>query len=136
IAFDPARTSYTYGDAPFTVSATGGASGQPVTLAATDQCTVAGTTVTITGAGGGAITASQAGTSNYLAAADVTRSFAIAKATPALTWNTPAPIVYGTSLGNTQLNAAATFQGQTLAGTFAYTPPAGTVLGVGAQTLS
>jgi hypothetical protein len=54
------------------------------------------------------------------------------KATPAIAWSDPADIAYGTALGATQLNAAAS-----VPGTFAYTPPAGTVLGAGAnQSLS
>jgi hypothetical protein len=52
--------------------------------------------------------------------------------TPALTWSAPAPITYGSALGNGQLNASAN-----VSGTFVYTPPAGTVLPVGnGQTLS
>src|SRR5439155_3771039 len=55
----------------------------------------------------------------------------LAKSTPAITWNNPADITYGTALGGTQLNATAS-----VAGTFVYTPAAGTVLGVGnSQTL-
>jgi alpha-tubulin suppressor-like RCC1 family protein len=51
---------------------------------------------------------------------------------PVLTWATPAPIVYGTALGAGQLNATAS-----VAGSFAYTPAAGTVLHAGdEQTLS
>jgi hypothetical protein len=53
------------------------------------------------------------------------------KATPAITWATPAAIPYGTALSATQLNASST-----AAGTFVYTPVAGVVLGVGSQTLS
>lgn len=49
----------------------------------------------------------------------------------ALSWATPAPITYGTALSATQLDATAT-----VAGTFVYTPAAGTVLGAGTQTLS
>ena len=52
--------------------------------------------------------------------------------TPVITWANPASIVYGTSLGAAQLNATAS-----VAGAFVYTPPAGTVLNVGAgQALS
>ena len=52
--------------------------------------------------------------------------------TPSITWANPADISYGTALGNIQLNATAS-----LAGTFVYTPPAGTVLPAGAtQPLS
>jgi hypothetical protein len=53
------------------------------------------------------------------------------KATSTITWATPSAILYGTALGATQLDASST-----VAGTFAYSPAAGTVLGVGAQTLS
>jgi hypothetical protein len=56
---------------------------------------------------------------------------------PNLTWATPAPIIQGTPLSSTQLNAAATdASGAAIPGTFAYTPPAGTVLGAGTATLS
>jgi hypothetical protein len=59
------------------------------------------------------------------------------QATPTITWATPAAITYGTALGSTQLNATDSFNGATLAGTFAYTPASGTVLNAGAnQTLS
>lgn len=52
---------------------------------------------------------------------------------PPLTWATPDPITYGTALGSTQLNASA----GSVSGTFAYQPPAGTVLNAGpSQTLS
>src|SRR5258705_262547 len=55
-------------------------------------------------------------------------------ATPVITWANPADLTYGTALSGTQLNA--TVAGS-VAGTLAYTPPAGTVLGAGAaQTLS
>jgi len=79
-----ALANKTYGDAPFTVSSTGGASGNPVTFSASGNCTASGTngsTITITGAGGCTVTASQAGNGNYNAAPDVVRSFSIAKAT-------------------------------------------------------
>jgi len=53
------------------------------------------------------------------------------QATPAITWATPVPITYPTPLGSTQLDATSP-----VAGTFVYSPPAGTVLAVGMQTLS
>ncbi len=56
----------------------------------------------------------------------------VVKATPTITWANPADITYGTPLGATQLDAAAS-----VPGTFTYTPPAGTVLKAGSgQTLS
>jgi hypothetical protein len=56
----------------------------------------------------------------------------ITPATPAIDWPIPADITYGTALGSTQLDAATS-----VAGTFTYTPAAGTVLKAGAgQMLS
>jgi hypothetical protein len=60
-----------------------------------------------------------------------TVSIVVGKATPSVTWANPAAIVYGTPLSATQLNATAS-----VAGTFTYTPAAGTVLLPGTQTLS
>jgi len=54
-----------------------------------------------------------------------------AKSTPTITWATPAAITYGTALSDTQLDATAS-----VAGSFAYSPAAATVLGAGTQTLS
>jgi RHS repeat-associated protein len=50
---------------------------------------------------------------------------------PAITWQNPAPISYGTALSASQLNATANTPG-----TFAYSPAAGTILTVGSNTLS
>jgi hypothetical protein len=50
---------------------------------------------------------------------------------PQINWAAPAPIVYGTPLSATQLDASSP-----LAGSFAYSPAAGAVLGVGQQTLT
>jgi len=71
----------TFGNADFTVSATA-SSGLAVSFSvgATDQCTISGNTVHITGAGSCTVTASQSGNSNYNAAPDVSQSFTIAKA--------------------------------------------------------
>ena len=83
----------TYGGAPFTISATGGGSGQPVTFAATGGpvCSLSGATggtdasgngtgtanVTALTAGTCVITASQAGTGAFLAAPSVTQRFTL-----------------------------------------------------------
>ena len=63
--------------------------------------------------------------------ATATVQLMVNKATPVITWATPAAIPYGTALSATQLNASST-----VTGTFVYTPAAGVVLGVGSQTLS
>lgn len=48
-----------------------------------------------------------------------------------LTWTNPSAITYGTPLGSTQLAASTS-----VAGSYNYTPPNGTVLGAGTNTLS
>ena len=53
------------------------------------------------------------------------------KATPTITWATPGSISSGTALSSAQLNATAP-----VAGSFTYTPAAGTTLSAGNQTLS
>ena len=59
------------------------------------------------------------------------------KVTPVITWANPSPIGVGTALGAVQLNATASYNGSAVAGSFVYTPPSGTVLGLGtAQQLS
>jgi len=207
-----ALTNKTYGNAPFTVSATGGGSGNPVTFSASGYCTtggINGSTITITGAGSCTVTAAQAADSNYNAATAVPQSFTIGKATatiavngstgtydgnahgatgsasgvasenlnslltlgasftnvpggtanwsfagnanysaasgsatitinkatPTISWNNPADIVYGTALSSTQLNATPSYGGNSVAGTFAYSPVTGTVLSAGDNTL-
>ena len=72
----------TYGDSAFPVSATGGASNNPVTFATSSTaCSVSATgTVTIVSAGPCSITASQAGNDNYNDATPVTQPFTINRA--------------------------------------------------------
>jgi Flp pilus assembly CpaE family ATPase len=65
------------------------------------------------------------------ATAQATVSLVVVKATPIITWPTPAAISYGSPLGSAQLNATAL-----VPGTFVYTPAAGTVLAAGTPTLS
>lgn len=77
-----------YGDPPFTVNASA-SSGLAVsfTVSAADQCTIAGNTVTITGAGGCTVTAAQPGNRVYSSAPSVPRTFSIAKAATAILLN-------------------------------------------------
>ena len=59
-------------------------------------------------------------------------SIGVLQATPTIIWPKPANLAYHKALGAGQLDATAT-----VAGIFSYTPPAGTVLHIGAdQTLS
>ena len=55
----------------------------------------------------------------------------VSKLTPVIAWAAPSSIFYGDALGTSQLNATAN-----VAGTFAYSPAAGTVLAAGAHSLS
>ncbi len=58
-------------------------------------------------------------------------SIVVARATPALSWPTPAGIIYGTALSDAQLNASASVPGR-----FDYSPAPGEVLPAGMHTLS
>jgi Secretion system C-terminal sorting domain len=51
---------------------------------------------------------------------------------PVINWSNPAPIVLGTALSSQQLNATASHNGVAIPGGFTYTPPAGTILELGA----
>jgi YVTN family beta-propeller protein len=57
------------------------------------------------------------------------------RTTPTINWNNPADVVYGTPLNNIQLDATVSdpFSGNTISGSFVYTPEAGTMLNVGQQ---
>ena len=66
-----------------------------------------------------------------------TNTITVGKATPTITWNTPAPVSVGSALSATQLNATASFGGASVLGTFVYTPASGTVMNTaGLQALS
>jgi large repetitive protein len=67
-----------------------------------------------------------------IASAAAKNTITVNKATPTITWNTPASISVGTALSSTQLNATAS-----VAGAFVYSPAAGTVINTaGSQTIS
>jgi hypothetical protein len=134
ITFGP-LSGKVFGDADFAISAST-SSGLPVNFTSTGGCTVLGTMVSITAAGSCSITAHQAGNDEYLPAEDVSQSFQIQQAVPLIQWS-PAPLMSGTPLGPSQLNATATgVGGVSLSGTFTYTPPAGTSFAAGTVTLS
>ncbi|MBK9443630.1 MAG: DUF1566 domain-containing protein [Comamonadaceae bacterium] len=96
--FNPA-SPVVFGAAPVTLSATGGASGQPVLFATTSAstiCTVSGTTVTFTGVGVCNLSANQAGGGSYAAATQATASITINAASQTITGFSPAsPVVFG-----------------------------------------
>lgn len=114
----------TYDGTPQTVSVTTAPAGLTVV-----SVTYNGSSTPPTNAGSYAIVASLTN-ANYQAT-NATGTLVINKADPIVTWSNPAAITYGTALSGTQLNAIAN-----VAGTFTYTPPSGTVLNAGTQTLS
>ncbi len=69
--------------------------------------------------------------SSYTASSSSTISLNVTQAVPVITWASPAGVVYGTTLSTTQLNATTS-----VAGTFVYSPAAGTTPAVGTDTLS
>jgi MBG domain-containing protein/Big-like domain-containing protein/VCBS repeat protein/CARDB protein len=71
-------------------------------------------------------------TTDYTSPVTSTVNLTVTKATPAITWATPAAITYGTALSTTQFNATS----GSVAGSFVYTPAVGAVLPAGSQTLS
>ncbi len=89
---------------------------------------------TVLGAGSGqalSVTFTPTDTTDYTKASAST-TINVAQATPTITWAASAGITYGTALSATQLDASAS-----VAGTFAYSPAIGTVLGAGSgQALS
>jgi hypothetical protein len=88
IKFTP-TTPITYGVGSVTLSATGGASGNPVTFAlVSGPATLSGSTLGITGAGSIVVTASQAGNTNYAAATPVTATIVVNAAPAAVALTT------------------------------------------------
>ena len=82
ITFD-APADRTYCDGPFTASAAGGTSGNPVTFRASGACTSGGAngaTITIVSAGACPISASQGGSDLYDAATSVDQTLTVSKA--------------------------------------------------------
>jgi hypothetical protein len=98
--------------------------------------TISGTTATFTTsaltAGSHTITAGLASSTDYNAVTSSAITQTVNKATPSISWANPSPISYGTALSSAQLDASS----GGVAGSFVYTPAAGTVLSDGSQTLS
>jgi hypothetical protein len=113
--------------------------GQTVSVPGTFAYATAGAVLGAGGAQSQAVTFTPTDASSFTT---VTASVVVnvAKATPAISWATPAAITDGTPLSAAQLNAAAgwTVGGSAVAvaGTFTYTPAAGTVLDAGSRTLA
>ena len=80
--------SKTFGDPPFTISATS-SSGLPVSFINQSLVLINGNTVTVAGGGTGQIMAMQEGNSVYEAAPNVTQQFFIERAEQTITFSTP-----------------------------------------------
>jgi hypothetical protein len=129
----------TYGGAvTFTATISSGPSGS-VTFydggAVIATAVINGTTATVTTSslivGSQTITASWPGNANYGAVTSSAITQTVNKATPAIIWIAPVAIAYGTALSSTQLDASST-----VAGTFSYSPAAGTVLTAGSHAIT
>ena len=123
----------TFGDAPFTVSATGGGSGNPVIFTASGTCTSGstnGATITITGAGSCTVNANQAGNGSYNAAPQVQQSFTIAKASSTTVVSCPTSVTYD---GTAKTPCTATVTG---AGGLSQSPAAGYSANTNAGTVT
>ena len=120
----------TYSGTAKAVSATTTPSGLSVTFSyfGTGGTTYGPSATAPTGVGSYSVTANISDP-NYTGSSSATLT--VSQATPSITWANPAAILVGTALSSAQLNASAN-----VPGTFAYTPPSGTVLPVGVQTLS
>ncbi|WP_300616846.1 Ig-like domain-containing protein [Dokdonella sp.] len=85
---------------------------------------------------GGPLTLTATAESGGLAAL-VTQSESIPiRVVPALAWTAPAALTWPAALDAAQLNASASYNGNAVAGLFAYAPAAGSVLDAGTHTLS
>jgi hypothetical protein len=83
----PAIPTYTYGDLPFAVTASA-TSGLPISFTVTPPtvCEISGAVVMITAAGNCTVTAQQPGNGSYAAAAPVSQSLQVAKASQTITF--------------------------------------------------
>jgi Bacterial Ig-like domain (group 3) len=115
------------------VTADGGTESCDITLSAgAGDCALV-----LTATGSRTIRATYNGGTSYATSSDSrTQDVRAAQQSVTISWSVPADITYGTALGPAQLNASASSGGQAVAGTFSYSPAAGTVLNAGTgQTL-
>jgi YVTN family beta-propeller protein len=151
IAITPSETTTTLGVTPMspapagtqeTLSATLNPTDSVGTVQFMDGATPLGSPVTVTGGTATLMTTLGAGSHSlsavftpqpgepFLASTSSSVPYLVVT-TPVITWANPAPIVYGTPLGATQLDATANTPG-----TFTYAPAPGTVLHAGVHLLS
>jgi len=110
ISFTSPASPVTYGGPAIGLSATGGASGNPVTFSidtgSTATGSISGSTLTVSSVGTLVIDANQAGDTNYVAASEVQRSIVVTQATLVVTadansmqFGGPVPALTGTLSG-------------------------------------
>jgi len=80
--------NHTYGDAPFTVSATSNSTGAFTYSVVSGPATISGSTVTLTGAGTVVLQASEVADSNYVATTN-NSTFTVAAGTPTIIFSVP-----------------------------------------------
>ncbi|HTV15666.1 MAG TPA: hypothetical protein VME68_13185 [Acidobacteriaceae bacterium] len=102
ITFTPLASPITYPASPVTLTATGGASGNPVVFSVVSgPGTVSGSTLTVTGTGTIVVAANQAGNANFLAAPQVTQSIVVNQSSllsQTITFTAiPSPVTFGVS---------------------------------------
>jgi YD repeat-containing protein len=98
--------NHTYGDAPFTVSATSNSSGVISYSVVSGPATVSGSTVTLTGAGTVVVQASQAASGGYTSGAK-TATFVVATGSQTIIFTAPAsPVNYGVAPISLSANAS------------------------------
>ncbi|OWK42924.1 DUF4347 domain-containing protein [Fimbriiglobus ruber] len=86
-----------YGVPPITLSATGGASGNAVTFSVVSgPGTIAGNTLTVTGAGNIVVEADQGGNTSFAPANPVRQTLVVEKASQTIAFSLSSPVVYGT----------------------------------------
>ncbi|MEY4006475.1 MAG: hypothetical protein RLZZ221_2571, partial [Verrucomicrobiota bacterium] len=112
-----------------TISYSGFVHGESATVISPPTAVLSNTTLSTTGAYDINLTGGSA--ANYELTLVKGTLTVMDKQLPVITWPAPEAIVYGTPLTNTQLNAAAQ-----VAGSFTYSPTAGTVPAAGSATLT
>jgi hypothetical protein len=134
---DEAAQTVTFTGAPvaapyqstFTVAASS-TSGITPTITASGACSVTGNLVTMTSGTGTCTTIAKWAANNYYLATAVSQTTTAQKVASTITWSAPAAITYGTTLSAAQLNASAS-----VAGSYIYSPAAGSVPKAGSDTL-
>jgi hypothetical protein len=133
-----APTAATVGGAKYTVKATGGASGNPVTFtidaASTSVCTISGATVSFIGAGTCTIDANQAGNAEFEPAPQAQQSFAVGKGSQTIAFTSQAPT--SATVGGPSYTVAATGGGSGNAVTFTIDAASTSVCTISGATVS